>query len=329
MSSTPFSPEWLAERCGCTASTQCRLCQIAEIRRAKPINLPCIHEGRSVPPPAGQDVRKQWLHCEAGLGIVCRCQCNARCHKYEPEEPDLPLVTTVPGTGVVIGTYGLPKLAEVQIRLIRQTCGQVPILIADDAAGVDDEFEQLALRYSDVTFWPNLERRGHYAGDLSVFWKGLQWAHVNGLKWLCKLSQRFLWTRSNWLRDAVESLQASKLPTMFQGCIDNGTDLYIRSECVLMSVSDWAPHFRLFDRPRLFNATEFYLWDLVYRFHASQFCRWTEIPHHRERPKPGSFVWHTCNTTRDYVAVADSLGLTLDAGFTVAGWMSQPGWKRG
>lgn len=325
----PFSPEWLAERCGCTTGVQCRLCQIAQIRKIKPVNLPCIHEGRPSPPPPGKDPRKQWHHCEAGLGAVCRCECNAKCIKYTPEEVEVPTVSTVPDTGIVIGTFGLPKLAETQIRLIRQTCGQVPILIADDCAGVDSDFEILTKKYQKVEFWPSPERRGHYAGDLSVFWKGLQWAHVRNLKYLCKLSQRFLWTRPNWLLDAVDKIQESKLPTMFQGCIDNGTNLYIRSECVLMSVPDWVPHFRLFDKPRLYNATEFYLWDLVFRFHASQFCRWTEIPQHRERPKPGSFVWHTCNTTMDYVVVADSLKMNLDSGFTVSGWMAQPGWKRG
>lgn len=51
------------------------------------IPLPCIHEGRPVPPSPGQSVTASYLVCEAGKGVVCRCACNFQCDRYDDGEP--------------------------------------------------------------------------------------------------------------------------------------------------------------------------------------------------------------------------------------------------
>lgn len=76
-------------------------------RPARNTSLPCIHEGRPAPPPPGRDIRRRWLHCEAGKGVVSQCQCNVRCDCYEADSPDDPVrrhaimhLLPVPGNGV-------------------------------------------------------------------------------------------------------------------------------------------------------------------------------------------------------------------------------------
>jgi hypothetical protein len=289
-----------------------------------PRPLPCAYLGKKTKPTCGCLTR----HCDIGKGVVEHLKECQTCLSYTryPSNGDHRAGGDV---GVVLGTFGLPSLARLQILLLRETCGPIPVLIADDASGHDDEFHDLAAELPGVTFWPNPARRGHYAGDLSVFWKGLQWGQTTGLKWVCKLSQRLLWVRPGWLADAVRGVESSGLATSFQRCFDDGVNLYCRSECVLMNVPDWGRHWRLFDKPRLFNATEFYLWDLVHRFHQERFHVWGEIPPNRSSPRPGSFVWHTCNTDEDYRVIASRFGVVLDSGFTTEGWMSLPNWKKG
>jgi hypothetical protein len=38
-----------------------------------------------MPPPEGADVRKRYFQCDAGKGVVCRCNCGPKCDRYEPE----------------------------------------------------------------------------------------------------------------------------------------------------------------------------------------------------------------------------------------------------
>lgn len=58
-----------------------------------PLALPCIHQGSSAPPPPGRDVRKEWIHCDAGFGVVCKCLncgclCNESCPGYVAESDE-------------------------------------------------------------------------------------------------------------------------------------------------------------------------------------------------------------------------------------------------
>ncbi len=236
--------------------------------------------------------------------------------------------------GVVIGTYGYPKLAAFQVRVIRDTCGDVPILIADDGSENDKAFEEIASSNLDVEFWPSDHRRGHYSGDLSVFWKGFQWAHNKGLKHLVKLSQRFVITEDRWLAKICKLMDDTGHATVMQDCIDGAGGnvencrLYVRSECMAFDVAKWVPYYREFDTGDLHNPTELYIWHRVHAYFGEQYAPWPRMPINRYEPMPET-LWHGTNGEADYRQVAASKGLTIDDDFTCAGAASLPNWKRG
>ena len=239
-----------------------------------------------------------------------------------------PPVTASAGVGVVVGCYGLPGLARLQIAAIRATAGAVPVLIADDGSGRDDEFSTIASADNDCEFWPSPTRRGHYAGDLSVFWKGLQWAANRNLRWLCKVSQRFVWTAPGWLARAVAAAERDGRAILMQECLDHGINLYIRSECVVLNVAAWLPLLDRLDRAELGNPTELYLWDLIHKHFAGRFARWAALSPDRYQPTAGT-VWHCVNGEADYRKVAAGLGVDMGPEFVTGGRQHQPGWKRG
>ena len=249
-------------------------------------------------------------------------------------QPPIPHASPA-GVGIVVGCYGLPGLARLQVRMIRATCGQVPILLADDGSGRDAEFEAIADTEPDVTFWPSDVRRGHYAGDLSVYWKGLQWGHTRGFRWLVKLSQRFLWTQPGWLAEAVEMWERSGTATLMQRCMDSGggklpspVNLFVRTECMAFDVGAWIPHFREFDQQRLGNPTELYVWDLVCRHFGERFAEWPGLTVDRYAETPGT-VWHGSHNEQPYRELADRFRVTLDAEFSTDGWQTRKDWLRG
>lgn len=231
--------------------------------------------------------------------------------------PDEPAPPRPPSAGVVVGSYGWPNLNELQIRTTRRYCGGVPVLIADDASPDADRIEALT-RYKGVDVWASPHRRGHYAGDLSAFWKGLQWADRLGLRWLCKVSQRFVWRKPDWLADAVKTLEASGKAILMQRCTDAGRDLRIRSECVLVDVKKWVPHLSLFDREELADPTEFHLWGLVAEHFGGEYCEWPGMPAVRERRMVGT-VWHCSHSAGQFAEAFQSEGLQPDADFDVSG----------
>lgn len=307
-----------------------------------PVQLPCRFRGLDVIDHFDckscgdrKDIKVPVYPCEkhgrctilkSFAGTMCCHLCDDR---QEPEFPK-PFVseTNVAGAGIVLGFYGLPELARLQILTIRETCGSVPILIADDGSGRDADFRKLVEQYPRVEFWPNCERLGHYAGDLSVFYKGLQWASMKGLKWLCKLSQRFVWTHPGWLQSAVSRLESSRLATMMQNCMDNNSPLWIRSECVLFDVWRWTPHYREFAHEALGNPTELRVWHLVHSHFGGQYCPWTELPVDRYQRAAGT-LWHGSHGDHEFRQFALSKGVELGPDFHTAGAERMPGWKRG
>lgn len=245
------------------------------------------------------------------------------------DPPPLPSpVPTPAGAGLVVGCYGLPQLARLQVRTIRSTCGPVPILLADDGSGHDADFAAIEDGEPDVTFWPSDRRRGHYAGDLSVWWKGIQWAHTRGLRWLAKLSQRFVWTAPGWLAAAIKTLEASNLSLLMQRCVDSGTDLFVRTECTLFDVPRWVPHFREFDRDRIGNPTELYVWDLVVRHFGGRYAEWPGLTTDRYAPTPGTH-WHGSHAEGPFRRLAERYGIDLGSDFHCGGHQHRPGWKQG
>lgn len=303
--------------------------------------------GFALCPPCGDGIRKKLFVCSYPEhdGVCTMLDggvldnkpvpgCNS-CPKREllQLQPPPPVMKeAVPGAAVVIGTYGQPDLARLQVRLIRDTCGPVPILIADDGSEHDRAFDEIVRANIGVEFWPSDARRGHYAGDLSVFSKGLQWAHNAGHRWLCKLSQRFLWTAEYWLKNAVETLAASTHAIMMQKCMDSNdgrpVNLYIRSECVLFDVPKWVPYYREFDLGEICNPTELYLWHRVHQYFGEKFEPWPGMTEDRYAVTPGS-VWHGSHSEQPYRELAARYGIDLGPDFDCGGAQHRADWKRG
>lgn len=265
-------------------------------------------------------------------GTVAAC---SSCRDWAPMPFFVDPARPVEGTGIVIGCYGFPKLAALSVRMIRETCGDVPILLADDCSGHDAEFEEIASQNKHITFWPSETRLGHYAGDLSVFWKGLQWAHTNKFKWLCKLSMRFIWTQQNWLSDAIRLIEPTPHHILMQRCTDAGpgnggrpVDLKIRSEAVLLDAPAWIPFYNEMTSTKLNNPTEFFLWHIIHREWGGKFAEWKPLTVNRYAVTPGT-LWHGSHTRQPYDDLAARFGMELDKEFHVNGHQNVPGWKRG
>lgn len=248
--------------------------------------------------------------------------------------------------GVAIGCYNLPRLAELQIQLIADKCGAVPILICDDSKpGSPKQLAHAALarKYPNVRYWPNAETFGHHKGDASVFWKAIQWGKREGMDVVCKLSMRHLINIDNWLKDGANGLLASGHATGAVNCIDNDTRLFIRSEAVLLDVNKWfdsgawqelqgrnsyAPVVELHynhllckyfgeiesvDEKGLFTMGARWLWPIlkVRRFEYTE-----------------GIIWHCANRPEDYHNLAKKYGIELDEDFHTDGSQNRAGYAK-
>jgi hypothetical protein len=253
--------------------------------------------------------------------------------RYSPRPDD-------PVTGVVIGSYNWPRLIELQIRLIRHTCGPVPLLVSDDCSpgfgpppergGRFEQLEQVCGRYPDVVLWPNVERIGHTGGDVATCWKGLIWARARRLRLLAKLSQRFLITQARWLQEAGRDLLASELPLATQRC--RGVEVFdLRTEALLFDVTAWSTpeilHRLLPRRQGRARLAETILEEAL-RELGGIFWPWKIYTEERYEPTVG-VVWHTANLPEDYRELAARFGLDLDDDFTTDGWQQHPDYSYG
>lgn len=251
-----------------------------------------------------------------------------RCDDYWPEGVPQPVNAKV---GVAVGCYGWPRLAETQVNLIRQHNGPMPILLCDDGSPHTAAFDDLERRYPDVTHWPNPERKGHYAGDLSVFSKAVQWGKTTGLDYVVKVSQRMLVDRPGWIGQAVETLAPTGYATLAAPCVDGRVDLHIRSELVMMEVRRWCagePLRRMsLDRLGHGRPTELAV-NHIARVTLGGAYPWPGLPRNRYQRTDG-YVWHCSHKREEYAAVALRFGLTLDDGFHVNGADKSGDWLAG
>jgi hypothetical protein len=155
---------------------------------------------------------------------------------------------------IAIGSYGMPSIIQLQARLIRHHCGDLPIMVSDDHTEDchrDDPDQGLLLkeRLLEVCRTEGLiyretapERIGHSGGDLGAFYHGLVYAREHGLPYLCKLSQRFLLDIPDWFRTATAAMQSRGRALSSRQCrYGEQFHFHIRTECVFMSVARWSP----------------------------------------------------------------------------------------
>jgi hypothetical protein len=259
----------------------------------------------------------------------------------EPAGPRFHTRVDDPTCGVVVGSYGWPRLVELQIRLIRDTCGPVPILISDDCSpGFGErvvpgspyaQLQAVCARHEGVTLWPNVARIGHTGGDVAAFWKGLLWAEARGLRVLAKLSQRFLLDRPRWLHDGARELLMSGLPLATRRC--RGVERFdLRTEACLLNVAHWhRPEILCALTPRRqgFALTaEALLHQILVNHCGGVFWPWDVYGEDRYERHPG-VVWHCSDPPAAYRRLAERFGLALDANFHTSGWQADPSYVYG
>ncbi len=228
--------------------------------------------------------------------------------------------------GVVIGSYKWPSLVDLQIRLIHDTCGKVPILVSSDHPETAAEITDICNDYHDVTHRPNPERIGHTGGDISAFYKAVKWGASRQMQCVAKLSQRFLVTRKNWLQDGAADLGASRLAMASQRC--TGTQRFdLRTEAVLIDVAQWNnPDVLERIKPRRYwndvkhgLSAETVIYRVLQDLLGEFYLPWALFGESRDTKYDG-VVWHCSHTLRDYQELAYKYGVKLDAGFHCSGW---------
>jgi hypothetical protein len=286
-------------------------------RTAPPrVTLPCVHVGNSRPDPTGAG--RSYYDCEAGKGTVCRCECGPKCDRYAADVPDV-----IPA-GVVIGHYGMPAIVAVQVRLIREHCGPVPVLVHDDWSPEPEriELDRVCGELGVEVVRSGRENIGHAGGDLGAFFRGLTWAQTRGLRVLVKLSQRFLIDTPNWLADAADLLTRSRESCLTDACIEGASRLPLRTESIALDVARWSADepMRVLRPRRVYPlAAEYVVHQALARV-GGGFRVWPLLGGpHRQTRTPG-VLWH-CNTSPDeYRQLAARFGLTLPDNFFTHGW---------
>lgn len=316
---------------------------------------PCSHVGPQIGETdcrscGGRRVTLKLFECRhpeqpLGAAVCAKHGCGSTCPGYEtahrteansgaPAKSDRSIARNANPlqAGVVIGSYGWPALIDLQIRMIRSTCGPVPILVSDDCSpGFPDgarfaRLTALCARHADVMLWPSAERIGHTGGDIAAYWKGVVWGFSRGLQVVAKLSQRFVITRPDWLYEGARDLRASGLPLATQRC--TGTAHFdLRTEAALLDVSHWhtpevleriKPRRYWHDTPKGLCA-ETILYRVLQDLLGGVFWPWSLFGPDRQRPSPG-VLWHHYASATAYRALAEQHGVELDDDFHVAGW---------
>lgn len=301
----------------------------------------CAHLGERVP---GQPCGSQLMRCKLHGGTTTRfnkcshadrhcptCEDNTTRAKTTVAAPAAPAPAFAPKPddppcGVVIGSYGWPELIDLQIRVIRDTCGPVPVCVSNDKPEANAELVAVCAKHPDVYLWPNAERIGHTGGDLSAFWKGIVWGAAKGLRVVAKLSQRFIATGPRWLQDGARDLLASGLPLASRRC--RGREVWdLRTEACLLDVAQWnvpdvlariAPRRYWRDSPKGL-AAETVLNRVLVDLLGGIFWPWSLYSEERYARAPGT-VWHCSHTRADYDALGRRYGVALPADFHVDGW---------
>lgn len=238
-------------------------------------------------------------------------------------------------TGVVIGHYNYPCLAELQINLIRYHNGAIPIFICDDFSSKSlkvqayQKLMELTTRYADVTVWSNPQRLGHAGGDLVSFHLGIQWAYFRRLKYLVKLSQRMVLDIDQWIPKCTAALHKRGLAVGSETCIEGTAKLPVRTELVVMDTAKWY-HPVILDRFRMQSCTgtaaEIIIGNVIDEFFDGEMAKLPLFGPDRVHPFPG-VVWHCSHARGAYEALARRFGLTLSDHFTCAGWHIDPEYR--
>lgn len=309
-------------------------------KRSLPV-LECIHRGaevrRAVCPSCAGTVKV----------IVFACSVHGECHLTEKPIEGVKKCTgcndRVIGApaaphpfegkaGVVVGCYGWPKLARIQIRTIREMCGvDTPILIADDGSPAAND---MALMCQDegVMFAGSKVRVGHCGGDRDALRKGILWGVEQGLDVVAKVSQRMVVTSSGWLSAIAGQMSAESTAVAIRSMTTGRErNLRIRTEAFAVRVAEWstpAVLAHIGESSPIGTPTELLI-DAVIRTHfKGKHSQWRVLGPNRYVTSPGT-IWHCTHGIGAYRDWAARYGLTLDDTFYTDGHQGKPGFRRG
>lgn len=303
----------------------------------KRVALPCVHEGAvlewcsTCKGGEGRHVRDCDLHERCTRTYVSdKVQSCDRCKDYSTGAAEPPTQFAArpgdPACGVVIGSYGWPALVDLQLRVIRDTCGPVPVCVSSDNPDDDARLAAVCAGHPDAYLWTNARRIGHTGGDLATFWKGVLWGAANGLQVVAKLSQRWVSTRPRWLHDGARALLDSGLPAAIRRCVGSH-GFPLRTEAALLDVEAW-------HRPKVLSriapgeywtrregglSAEVVVEELIRDEFGGLYWPWDLVPPVRAE-KPAGALWHNSHTRAEYDALARRHGVALPADFHVRGW---------
>lgn len=236
--------------------------------------------------------------------------------------------------GIVIGSFGMPGMIDLSIAVARKTCGNVPILIADDHTPCSmgqTRLMQLPEKYGNVSLVMTGENLGHAPGDIRAFRNGLLWAKEHGIEYLCKLSQRFMFTIPNWLQDVSEEMRATGHAVSSQRAVHLHMGFAMRTECVFMDVNRCMSnsHFmKRLDPPggKIHTSAEDWFAAAMNEGGLGPMMRCRKMPVDRFEKWPG-VIWHNSDSSDDYsetenayTELAEELGIDLGPEFSGAGW---------
>ncbi len=327
-------------RCGRKICPVCNPSKAVSLKATAPnvlvppeMKVRCPHRGAKL---AGEPCGSPLVNCThfGDVASVTKpCSGAARCCIGCPEHPVNKVAESPPAkdpakVGVAVGVFRWPELADLQIRVIRESCGPVPVLISNDEPEAHAKLQAICAKHEGVTLDTNLRRIGHTGGDISVFRKAVEWGGVNNLSVVAKLSQRFLVTRPNWLHDEAKGLLASGLPL---ACLPaTGAEPFdLRTEAALLDVAKWdtpavlarlAPRQYWRDEPKGLPA-ETVILRVVKDLLGGVYWPWRSmLGTNRYARDFADVLWH-CNTPLDdYRDLAAKHGVVLPKSMHCAGW---------
>ena len=309
--------------------------RVFDIRRQAKQTTPdikeCRHLGKRID---GEPCGSPLLRCNFYGDITTRfypcVSANRCCDGCDKKDTKVPFVSKSddPRVGVVIGSFRWPALIDLQILVIRENCGPVPILVSNDDPTSFEELREICNRHEDLTLVSNKERIGHTGGDIAAFWAGIQWASDRGLQIAAKLSQRLIIDRARWLQDSAIDLLASGLPMSGRRCV-SPSPYDLRTEAVLMDVSQWnrpevleriKPRRYWDDEPGGLNA-ETVVYRVLIDLLGGIYWPWASIMgEDRSKREQADVLWHWDTSIKEYQRLAVRHGVKLPESFHVGGW---------
>ena len=230
--------------------------------------------------------------------------------------------------GLVIGTYAALPYIHLQLEARRRLYPDVRTLVHDDGSKQGAAIEALAHEYG-AEFFTHPVRHLHHLGDLSIYPVALAWAERRNLRFLLKVSRRWIW-QVDWRADLLKLLESTEAPTA-----SNFTESYafgFRTECVAFDVRRWNCEAFLEDcqarieaREHVFVENYIHIWAQRFsdtgteRWHAWQkgnpvpeerrgYAPWTLMGTCRQSKYP-TRLWHDSEQPVEYGRLAQEWGL--------------------